>query len=715
MSVRRPLPVLLLPASAALLMSLVACDGGKPDPGGSDGGDGASDGAADGAGDGASDGGDGAADGASDGAGDGGADGGDGGGDGVLPEHTFANPTELAPDADGVYRLRFAPAAVELDGRRFCLRTYNGAVPGPTIRAPAGADRRLHIDLTNTFTDSDHRYIAGMEGKGARHCNDFNLTNLHFHGGHIRPDYAQVDASDPCTGDGCADGGRYYGDNVFVKLSAGMSARYRWDLDEDGPHHEGTQWYHPHIHGTTAVQVTNGAAGALIVEGPLDALPGIAEAPERLLVMNQIPVNSERVTALADGEACTEDNLSVNNFLAITEYMPTFINGLWKPRIVTPPGQVERWRFIHAGNPDEMGLTLRKSTDPTCETFSDELVDMVQIARDGLTLPQFYDNPNDTVWMSPGYRVDALVKMPDEEGTLCLVDRRVRDLDGTAIAIIAIDRDAGAPTVTELPAEAAVGALSPATTFTAKLGGVEQEVSCDSTAARPYDQRVVLLVPENIDEGSTVDEDAFVMACDPAEHGSSHTGPEVDPNPLPIDATICGCPSPNINCRNFDTRRSWEYRADRVMTVNTAEKWEITAFDGHPFHIHINPFLVCPNDSNKEPNFAHWRDTFWVQIEDRPRDVLTHFKTFPGAFVLHCHKLNHEDEGMMEVVEICNEGDTDCLCAGTDSAGACIPMGGCLEDDKQCQFAALATESYPLPPVIPPGLCPAEEVGPPVR
>jgi FtsP/CotA-like multicopper oxidase with cupredoxin domain len=54
---------------------------------------------------------------------------------------------------------------------------------------------------------------------------------------------------------------------------------------------------------------------------------------------------------------------------------------------------------------------------------------MTQIARDGLTLPQFYKS--DTVWVSPGYRADVMVKMPSENQTLCLVGRRVTDqLDG---------------------------------------------------------------------------------------------------------------------------------------------------------------------------------------------------------------------------------------------------------------------------------------------
>jgi FtsP/CotA-like multicopper oxidase with cupredoxin domain len=631
-----------------------------------------------------------------------------------LPTETFVHPPELQPDANGVYTLEFGPWEVELDGRRFCLRAYNGTVPAPTIRVPAGDDRRVHVNLYNRFQRPDYRYIAGMEGAAEASCHDFNETNLHLHGSHIRPDHSAFDPADPCTGQGCGPDQRYHGDNVLLSVEVTQQARYRWDLDEDGVHHEGTNWYHPHIHGNTAMQVTNGSAGMFVIEGPVDALPGIADARERLMVFNQIPIDDDRVEPLEDGEACTEATLSVNNFLAVTTYMPSLINGVRKPVLVTPPSQVERWRFLHAGNPDELALTLHEALDPDCAAWKvPAAVDFTQIARDGLTLTQWFTT--DTVWMSPGYRVDAMVKMPDADVTLCLVERRVRDLNGTAVAVVHVDARAGDPTETALPEEAAVGAHSLPTTYRARLGGgPEVEVSCENTAARPYDQRVVLLVPEGESfHDHAIDEDLFGTSCVPEDGGhGGHGGGGEDPNPLlPGDQGVCECPSPNINCRNFDDRRAWGYRADRVMTVNTAEKWEVTAFDGHPFHIHINPFLVCPTNSNKEPPFAHWRDTYWVQLEDGPRQILTHFKTFTGQFVLHCHKLNHEDEGMMELVEVCEDGDADCLCLDDAPIGECTPMSGCLDDDLQCQFAAAATAAYPAPPPPDPAVC--GDPGPP--
>ncbi|AKT42598.1 multicopper oxidase family protein [Chondromyces crocatus] len=604
----------------------------------------------------------------------------------------YEDPVELQPDGEGVLQLRYGPSAVEIGGRRFCLRTYNGRLNGPTIRIPRGEARRVRVDLHNDFTKSDYREIAGMMGHGRRSCHDFNLTNLHGHGLHVQPNLATPVPGDACEGSGCASGQRYYGDHVLHEVGPGEMARYRWDLDEDGTHHEGTNWYHPHIHGATAIQVMDGAAGALIIEGALDEMPELTRARERVVVMTQVAIDHENTVPLKEGEACTEDNLSVTDFLAVEARRATLINGKLAPRMVTAKGQVERWRLVYAGSPDELGIKLHVGLDARCARFDPRPIAMTQIARDGITLPQFYES--DTAWVSPGYRIDLVVKMPEEEQTLCLVARRVTDPLGSVIASIEVTEKAGAPTETRLPREADVAKLAPPTTWTGQVDGVTREVSCE--AVTEVHQKVVLLVPTPGEDPPNLHGDVSLSSCDPSEHG--HDGHDTE-------GPACLCPDPNINCRRFDERRSWGYRSDRVMTVDTSERWQIRAFDGHPFHIHINPFLVCPNRSNKEPNFAHFRDTMWVQAEDGARDVLMHFRKFTGQFVAHCHKLNHEDEGMMELVEICAAGDRECLCLGTDENGACISQAGCLPEDTQCQFAEAATAAYPAPPLPDPTLC----------
>jgi len=46
-----------------------------------------------------------------------------------------------------------------------------------------------------------------------------------------------------------------------------------------------------------------------------------------------------------------------------------------------------------------------------------------------------------------------------------------------------------------------------------------------------------------------------------------------------------------------------------------------------------------------------WRDTLIIE-KRKPERILTRYEDFKGKFVLHCHILDHEDQGMMQTVEI---------------------------------------------------------------
>ena len=75
----------------------------------------------------------------------------------------------------------------------------------------------------------------------------------------------------------------------------------------------------------------------------------------------------------------------------------------------------------------------------------------------------------------------------------------------------------------------------------------------------------------------------------------------------------------------------------------------LEAVGGHPFHIHVNPFQVKRLGPDGEPQIV-WRDTLFVS--GGPVEVRTRYQRFIGTFVLHCHILDHEDHGMMELVTI---------------------------------------------------------------
>jgi len=100
-----------------------------------------------------------------------------------------------------------------------------------------------------------------------------------------------------------------------------------------------------------------------------------------------------------------------------------------------------------------------------------------------------------------------------------------------------------------------------------------------------------------------------------------------------------------INGRTFDPRR-----ADTVVKLNSVEEWEFdnpTDMD-HPMHIHTNPFQVI--DAKGSPIRA-WKDVVVVPARSRVR-VRTAFRDFTGRAMYHCHILDHEDLGMMGVLEI---------------------------------------------------------------
>jgi len=87
------------------------------------------------------------------------------------------------------------------------------------------------------------------------------------------------------------------------------------------------------------------------------------------------------------------------------------------------------------------------------------------------------------------------------------------------------------------------------------------------------------------------------------------------------------------------------------VRVGTAEEWTISnqMGEGHPFHIHTNSFeirsVTGPTGATtySPPIIA---DTVWVPPNGQVV-MRTRYKQWRGKAVFHCHKLAHEDQGMM--------------------------------------------------------------------
>ncbi|MCZ2075802.1 MAG: multicopper oxidase domain-containing protein, partial [Bryobacterales bacterium] len=144
--------------------------------------------------------------------------------------------------------LTAASTWLSVASRQALLYSYDGQVPGPLIEARAGDTVRLR--LKNELPEP---------------------TNLHYHGLHVPP-----------TG---------HADNSFLEIPPGETLMYEFTLPAGHP--AGTFWYHPHVHGLVARQVSRGLAGAFVVRGELDATPEIRDTPEHFLVLQDFDLYAD--------------------------------------------------------------------------------------------------------------------------------------------------------------------------------------------------------------------------------------------------------------------------------------------------------------------------------------------------------------------------------------------------------------------------------------
>ena len=68
----------------------------------------------------------------------------------------------------------------------------------------------------------------------------------------------------------------------------------------------------------------------------------------------------------------------------------------------------------------------------------------------------------------------------------------------------------------------------------------------------------------------------------------------------------------------------------------------------HPFYLHAAAFLV---GSREGKPYSAWKDTVLVRGGETLH-IHIYFKDFPSKSVYHCHILDHEELGMMGVIDV---------------------------------------------------------------
>jgi len=98
-----------------------------------------------------------------------------------------------------------------------------------------------------------------------------------------------------------------------------------------------------------------------------------------------------------------------------------------------------------------------------------------------------------------------------------------------------------------------------------------------------------------------------------------------------------------IDGKTFDPART-----DITVSLGAVEEWTIrnTSPMDHPFHLHVWPFQVI---DGRAP--GGWKDTVNVPANSELR-IRIPFTGIVGRTVYHCHILDHEDLGMMGVIDV---------------------------------------------------------------
>jgi FtsP/CotA-like multicopper oxidase with cupredoxin domain len=524
--------------------------------------------------------------------------------------------------------------------------TFQYGFPGPTLKlrkaeAPGGQGDRLRIKLVNALpveSGSDHEChgCGNCSGPTPPQCcraqdvspNCFhgdNITNLHFHGAHVSPqppqDYVLLEVH--------PQGSEHLGHPTHAGGLA-VAGEYQFDVDPlrwNQP--EGTFWYHPHKHGAVALQVANGMAGTLMIEGPFDDwLRGYykgQELKDRVLVVQQV-----------------NDKL---NFFAGGSVPQILVNGQANPKIKMYPGEIQRWRFV--------GATMQASAQLEIDFNSPQSspVQARQIAMDGIRFaPENYDRqpllPQDTLRfrLSPGNRADFLVQAPVAPGAY----------DVTFDVFGATSGSEGAQAQRAL-----LNFLAPAATEP-RIVSIEV-VPCDGCqpmafpAASDWPAMPSYLADIPAPTADAAKRSLLFEIKDPAGNNAA-------PGAMPSKFYINFVPG---EARQFNPAC-----VDVTAKLGAAEEWTIQnttdADPFHVFHIHTNAFQVVQNGTTPLTPPYVWQDSISLPASlpaspaTGPANMVkirTHFEDFTGQYVLHCHFLGHEDRGMMLGVQtVCPNG-----------------------------------------------------------
>jgi len=477
------------------------------------------------------------------------------------------------------------------------LRNYNGQYLAPTLILNQGDT--LAINLINALPPNVPNQSS------VEYLNFQNSTNLHFHGLHVDP--REFPAG-------------IFGDYVVDMADAGVfpGATRKHELHIPDDHTAGINWYHPHLHGSSNGQVSSGMFGAILIRDKNDKFITSPDIRERVIFVHKVNLN--------------KDGKTESFYDTITTATSAFLlNGAYQPTIVMRPGEVQNWHFVNSAsfypfNPvldDHTLLNYAKDGNPFDQKFK---------PIDKATSTQFGNQqwPGNAIY--PGGRHSVIVKASEVPGTYYLrsVQAPSSESKDEIVARIVVE---GVPIGTAVPSPANLPRYADHAPIT------DQELASHGGKQRNLVLAIVKYPDDRLAKPIPAGEDWFIPAKDDIKgftdnvFASGTVGAKLSPFQSSLTVT-------------------------QTVALNAVEEWTIENMNEypHPFHIHINDSYVIK--VNGEPVTPFWADVLPVPIWDKATNrngsitFRTRFTDFIGRFVWHCHALDHEDLGMMQLVEV---------------------------------------------------------------
>lgn len=378
------------------------------------------------------------------------------------------------------------------------------------------------------------------------------------------------------------------GDNVFLDIPPGETAVYEFTLPANHP--AGTFWYHPHRHGLVAEQLFGGLAGLFVIRGELDEIPEIKAAKEEFLVLKDFALDQEGYLVPPGHEAQMTGR--VGGLLTTS--------GQINPTLTLPANGLLRLRLLNASSSRFFRLSLE-----------DHPLDL--IATDGGAIAQPVKLSE--LFLAPGERAEVLVKGDREPGQYRLLNQPFNPAQGMmGRGMMGGGRMGGGmmgpsnpPTRTE-------------TVATIAYQGATEDI--------PLPQQLIAVEP--LPEPQTTRRFELNHGMG-GGHGMGRGRGMVF----------------LINGQTFEPNQ-----INTQVKLGTVEDWDIinTGTMAHPFHVHVNKFQIVARNGQPPP-YAAWRDVAMVAPGEHVR-IRMRFQDYTGKTVYHCHVLDHEDLGMMGILEI---------------------------------------------------------------